>query len=132
MNARTSSPLRRSVIRASVDGFHNPRAVRYEGGRYSPEGYFENSYNYAALKQCFLDPLSPGGRRRRLMAWLRPPVEWTNIVRPRRAAGAFLRDIALSATMRLHRSRRLTSTHFWATFLAVDTTCCLRPPFGVR
>jgi hypothetical protein len=57
MNARTSSPLRRSVIRASVDGFHNPRAVRYEGGRYSPEGYFENSYNYAALKQCFLDPL---------------------------------------------------------------------------
>jgi uridine kinase len=27
-------PLRRSVIRASVDGFHNPRAVRYERGRH--------------------------------------------------------------------------------------------------
>jgi pantothenate kinase len=35
--------LRRSVIRASVDGFHHPRAVRYERGRYSPEGYFEDS-----------------------------------------------------------------------------------------
>jgi uridine kinase len=56
--------LRRSVIRASVDGFHNPRAVRYERGRYSPEGYFESSYNYAALKQYLLDPLSPGGCRR--------------------------------------------------------------------
>jgi uridine kinase len=56
--------LRRPVIRASVDGFHNPRAVRYERGRYSPEGYFENSYNYAALKQYLLDPLSPGGSQR--------------------------------------------------------------------
>jgi hypothetical protein len=31
---------------------------------YSPDGYFENSYNYAALKQYLLDPLSPGGCRR--------------------------------------------------------------------
>jgi uridine kinase len=29
-------PLRRSVIRASVDGFHNPRAVRSERGRILP------------------------------------------------------------------------------------------------
>lgn len=29
-----------SVIRASVDGFHNPCAVRYGLGRSSPEGYF--------------------------------------------------------------------------------------------
>jgi len=36
-------PLRRSVMRASVDGLHNPGAVRYESGRHSPEGYFENS-----------------------------------------------------------------------------------------
>jgi uridine kinase len=56
--------LQRPVIRASVDGFHNPRAMRYERGRHSPEGYFENSYNYAALKQYLLDPLSPGGCRR--------------------------------------------------------------------
>ena len=56
--------LPRSVIRASVDGFHNPRALRYLRGRSSPEGYFEDSYNYAALKEHLLDPLSPGGSRR--------------------------------------------------------------------
>jgi uridine kinase len=56
--------LPRDVIRASVDGFHNPRALRYRRGRSSPEGYFEDSYNYAALKKHLLDPLSPGGSRR--------------------------------------------------------------------
>jgi uridine kinase len=56
--------LSREVIRASVDGFHNPRALRYRRGRSSPEGYFADSYNYAALKKHLLDPLSPGGSRR--------------------------------------------------------------------
>ena len=56
--------LPRDVIRASVDGFHNPRALRHRRGRSSPEGYFEDSYNYAALKKHLLDPLSPGGSRR--------------------------------------------------------------------
>ena len=28
-----------AVIRASVDGFHHPRAVRYRLGRESPEGF---------------------------------------------------------------------------------------------
>ena len=56
--------LHRPVIRASVDGFHNPRDFRYRRGRSSPEGYFEDSYNYAALKAYLLDPLGPGGSRR--------------------------------------------------------------------
>lgn len=54
----------RPVIRASVDGFHNPKAIRYRQGRHSPEGFFEDSYNYAALKALLLDPLSPGGQQR--------------------------------------------------------------------
>jgi uridine kinase len=54
----------RPVIRASVDGFHNPRAVRYQRGKQSPEGYFEDSYNYAALKKYLLDPLSPRSCKR--------------------------------------------------------------------
>ena len=60
------SALGRPVIRASVDGFHNPRAVRYRRGRHSPDGYFEDSYNYnyAALREHLLDPLSLGGRPR--------------------------------------------------------------------
>jgi uridine kinase len=51
----------RSVIRASVDGFHNPRAIRYRRGRQSPEGFFHDSYDYEQLKAVLLDPLSPGG-----------------------------------------------------------------------
>lgn len=56
--------LGRPVIRASVDGFHNPRIIRYARGRQSPLGFFEDSYNYALLKQYLLDPLRPGGHRR--------------------------------------------------------------------
>jgi uridine kinase len=51
----------RSVIRASVDGFHHPRSIRYRQGRDSPEGFFEDSYDYEQLKAALLDPLSPGG-----------------------------------------------------------------------
>jgi uridine kinase len=54
----------RPVIRASVDGFHHPKSERYRQGRNSPEGYFEDSYNYAALERILLDPLSPGGSGR--------------------------------------------------------------------
>lgn len=53
----------RAVIRATLDGFHNPRAVRYARGPLSPEGYFWNSFNYPLLRQALLDPLGPGGSR---------------------------------------------------------------------
>ena len=51
----------RPIIRASVDGFHNPSAVRYGRGRGSPEGFYRDSYDYDALKTNLLEPLSPGG-----------------------------------------------------------------------
>jgi uridine kinase len=51
----------RAVIRASVDGFHNPRAVRYTRGPDSPEGYFLDSFDYRALKGELLDPFGPEG-----------------------------------------------------------------------
>ncbi|HEY6357192.1 MAG TPA: hypothetical protein VIX35_03045 [Vicinamibacterales bacterium] len=54
----------RSVIRASIDGFHHPAAVRYQRGRSSPEGYFRDSFNYAQLLETLLAPLGPGGGRR--------------------------------------------------------------------
>jgi len=50
----------RSVIRASVDSFHNPRAVRYQRGRDSPDGFFLDSFDYPNLKQALLDPLRSG------------------------------------------------------------------------
>lgn len=50
--------IRRPVIRASTDAFHHPRAVRYAKGKHSPEGFFEDSFNYPKLKERLLDPLS--------------------------------------------------------------------------
>ena len=61
--ASVLAPSRRPIIRASVDDFHNPRAVRYARGRASPEGFYLDSYDYAALRRCLLDPLGPGGSR---------------------------------------------------------------------
>ncbi|HEX5531111.1 MAG TPA: hypothetical protein VFZ82_16205 [Methylomirabilota bacterium] len=54
----------RPIIRASVDGFHHPKPVRYRLGRYSPEGFYRDSYDYAALHRLLLDPLGPGGTGR--------------------------------------------------------------------
>ena len=53
----------RPVIRASVDGFHNPRGARYRLGADSPQGFFLDSYNYEELAECLLRPLSAGGTR---------------------------------------------------------------------
>jgi uridine kinase len=50
-----------TVIRAGVDGFHNPRAVRYRLGRDSPEGFYRDTTNIRLLRDVLLDPLSPGG-----------------------------------------------------------------------
>lgn len=49
------------IIRASVDGFHFSKAVRYRLGHTSHEGFFLDSYNCSALKEALLDPLSPSG-----------------------------------------------------------------------
>jgi uridine kinase len=53
----------RPVIRASLDGFHNPRLVRYQLGVDSPEGYYRVSFNTQALLRELLLPLGPGGNR---------------------------------------------------------------------
>ena len=53
--------LGRPVIRASVDGFHNPAAVRRRRGALSPDGYYHDSFNYAALIEMLLQPLGPRG-----------------------------------------------------------------------
>lgn len=58
---RTLESWGAKVIRASVDGFHHPRSVRYRRGRNSPAGFYHDSYDYVTLKQVLLDPVSPGG-----------------------------------------------------------------------
>ena len=54
----------RTVIRASVDGFHRPRIDRHRQGRFSPDGYYEDARDLEALRRLLLDPLGPGGDRR--------------------------------------------------------------------
>jgi uridine kinase len=49
-----------SVIRASVDGFHHPQRIRYRRGKASPEGFFLDSYNYAAMREHLLRPFRDG------------------------------------------------------------------------
>jgi uridine kinase len=54
----------RPIIRASVDDFHHPRALRYAQGRYSPDGFYLDSYDYDSFRTLLLDPLNPGGSGR--------------------------------------------------------------------
>jgi len=51
----------RSVIRASIDGFHRPKAVRYRQGRLSPDGYYEDARDLGGVRRLLLDPLGPNG-----------------------------------------------------------------------
>ena len=48
------------VIEASMDGFHNPREVRYRLGKDSPEGYYRDSFNIESLKKHLLEPRGKG------------------------------------------------------------------------
>ncbi|MGD0273567.1 MAG: uridine kinase [Gaiellaceae bacterium] len=54
----------RPIIRAGIDGFHNPREYRLRRGPDSPEGYFLDSFDYDALRALLLEPLGPRGSRR--------------------------------------------------------------------
>lgn len=54
----------RTAIRASVDGFHRPRAERYRRGRLSPEGYYRDARDHDAIVSLLLRPLARGGDRR--------------------------------------------------------------------
>ena len=58
---RNLENLGRRVIRSTIDGFHNPPEIRRRQGKFSPKGYFEDSYNYPLLKKYLLDPLGPEG-----------------------------------------------------------------------
>lgn len=49
----------RPVSQVSIDGFHNPREVRYANGR-GPESFFRSSYNYASLLRSVVEPYKLG------------------------------------------------------------------------
>lgn len=51
-----------AVFRASIDGFHRPRADRYVRGRHSPEGFYRDSYDYATFRRVLVDPFREGAQ----------------------------------------------------------------------
>jgi uridine kinase len=50
----------RPVVRASVDDFHNPQAIRYRRGRESSEGFYLDSFDLPALIGVLLAPFAAG------------------------------------------------------------------------
>jgi len=54
----------RTTIRATVDGFHHPKAYRHRRGRHSWEGYWLDAFDVEQLCRELLDPLQPGGSGR--------------------------------------------------------------------
>ena len=51
----------RKVIRAGLDGFHNPPETRHRQGPMSVDGYVEDSFDYLAVREKVLQPLGPDG-----------------------------------------------------------------------
>ena len=104
------------VLRASVDGFHNPREVRYARGRTSPEGFFRDSYDHDALERLLLRPLDEGGDRRVVRA-----VHDVEAERPVEPVVEDARDVDVLILdgIFLHRDRL---RHWWhhSVFLDVD------------
>jgi uridine kinase len=47
-----------NVLRPSMDGFHHSRERRYQKGEFSAAGYYEDAYNYQAVIEYLLEPLS--------------------------------------------------------------------------
>ena len=49
------------VVRASVDGFHNPARTRRRRGRDSAEGFYRDSFDYGRFIRLLLDPFGREG-----------------------------------------------------------------------
>ena len=54
-------PRGRPCVRGSMEDFRQPSAVRFSRGTDSVEGYYENAYDYGALRSELLHPLGPTG-----------------------------------------------------------------------
>jgi uridine kinase len=57
------------ALRASVDGFHHPRAVRRRRGSLSAEGYYRDSFDDEALVEALLEPFASGAAQVRTQAF---------------------------------------------------------------
>lgn len=49
-----------AIFRASIDGFHRPRAERHLAGKDSPEGFYRDSYDYSTFRRVLIEPFRMG------------------------------------------------------------------------
>lgn len=109
----------RPVVTIHVDDFLNPAPARHARGRHSPEGFWKDTYNYPALHQYVLTPLSPRGN-----GWYSPASY--DPVTDQPAQAAFLQAppeaLVLVEGMFLHRDELVAS---W------DASVFLDVPFTV-
>jgi len=112
----------RPVIRVSIDGFHNPRTVRYRRGRGSPRGYYEDSFDLPRILSCVLLPLGPGGDLRYRPAVFDVTAD-REVEEPRRTAPAHA--ILLFDGIFLHRGK-LRPHWDYSIFLRVDFATAIR------
>ena len=67
----------RPAIRAGIDDFHRLDEGRHRRGRYSPLGYYEDSFDHMSLARLLLTPLGPGGDRRFVTSNVPGAPQWT-------------------------------------------------------
>ena len=53
----------RQIISTTIDAFHHPKERRYQKGRASVEGFYRDSFDFPAIVERLLRPLSPHGLR---------------------------------------------------------------------
>ncbi len=51
----------RHCVLTTLDGFHNPKRIRYQRGRESAEGYYHDAYNCDGIVENLLRPLGTDG-----------------------------------------------------------------------
>ena len=90
----------RPVLQIHLDDFLNPSRIRHRLGRNSPEGFWLDTYDYAALHNYVLAPLGPGGSGRYRPASYSPAAD---AVRPAPERQAPEGAVVLAEGMFLHR-----------------------------
>lgn len=96
----------RPVIVIHADDFLNPSAVRHSKGRNSPEGFWEDTYDYAALQSQLFAPLRPDGD-----GWYSPASYDSETDRTEQAdlVHAPLEAVVIVEGMFLHRDELISS-----------------------
>ncbi|WP_432536429.1 nucleoside/nucleotide kinase family protein [Kineococcus arenarius] len=112
----------RTVVHASIDGFHHPRALRHARGPRDPEGFYRDSYNLAAFQEQLLAPFAPGGYGRHRTHVFDARTDTANIAEQQQAA---LGTILVVDGIFLRRPE-LRGRWTWSLWLQVDRATTLQ------